>query len=242
MPPLILPGLGAEPSPPDPRDWVLTLPPLTAPLPRRYISPGLGPLLNQGSLPMCVAFASTGLKHWQEHRDGNGTPAFWPQWLYAECKKVDGMPGTAGTTGRAAMQVLKAQGLAIRGKPGEAFHYRIRAYYSVPLTIEAMKRAIMAYGPIVIGEQWPNSWFHPVKNVNPRPSGGIAGGHETLRYGWDDDMDHGSWYNRNSWGRYVGTTNGNFLVPYRYETPDDRPGPGRVQLWEAWKAVDVIDG
>ena len=229
-------GLGAHPSPPDPRDFPLELPPLTAPLPKRYVWAGLGPLLNQGNTPECVAYSHVGLKQWEEKRDGNGIVPFDPDWLYRECKRIDGMPGTDGTTGRAAMKVLKAQGCATKGHPEMAVHYRIAAYYAVPLSVDSIKRAILAYGPVTTGEEWPYSWFSPVHNVVPKPAGGIAGGHETLRYGWDDDAAGGSWYIRNSWGKYAGTTSGNFILPYRYE----HIGGGSVELWECWKARDIV--
>jgi C1A family cysteine protease len=52
-----------------------------------------------------------------------------------------------------------------------------------------------------------------------------------LIFGWDDDVAAGSLLVRNSWGDYLGSTNGNFYAPYARYLPS---------LWECWKACDVI--
>jgi len=216
---------GALESEPDARDYLLELP-LEAKQPARFVCTGLGPLLDQGSSPMCVAYASTGAKQWEEKRDGHGVLPFDPKWLYGRCKALDGN-STPGTTGRQAMRVLKAQGEALVGSTTPV--QPIAAYYAVPVSVAAIKAALRAYGPLVVGGAWYASWFRPTRGVLPAPGGGIAGGHEVLVFGWDDAVGGGSLLVRNSWGKYAGSTNGNFYAPYRVYVPS---------LWEAWKALD----
>ena len=223
-------GLGAHPSPPDPRDWPLELAPLVAPLPRRWVAKGMGPVLNQRDTPQCVAYASSGMKTWQEKRDHHGVVDFDESWLYLRCKEVDSIVGP-GTDGRSAMRVLKGTGCRALGRSEPMSHWRIAAYYAVPVALETLKTALSQYGPILLGSAWYGDWFRPVNGIIGRKAGGLAGGHATLLFGWDDDVAGGSLLIRNSWGLYPGSTNGNFYAPYRFFMPE---------TFEAWKAVDTV--
>jgi hypothetical protein len=68
-------GLGALPDPPDERDYPLSAlyaaEGLTASvvLPTSYAAPGMPPVLDQHSGPMCVASSSSAMKAWQDRRD-----------------------------------------------------------------------------------------------------------------------------------------------------------------------------
>jgi hypothetical protein len=225
-------GLGAYESPPDPRDWPLQLEPLTAPLPDRFLCDGMGPVLNQGSRPTCVAHAASGMATWFGKRDAEGVVDFDEEWLYARCKAIDGIAG-AGTTGRAAMRVMKGTGLKALNRPEPPEHFQVSAYYAVPLGLTALKTALIQYGPIVLGSRWFESWFRPVNGVIDKGTGGVAGGHATLLFGWDDHALSGApaLYIRNSWNMYVGSRNGNFLAS---------PSTFLPNVWEAWKASDFI--
>ncbi len=225
-------GLGFLPSPPDPRDYPLELAPVIAPLPRRYVCPGMGPVLNQGSRPTCVAHAAAGLKTWEEKADRHGVIDFDREWLYARCKETDGYPpGTPGTDGRSAMKVLRNLGCRAVNHPAAPAHFRIAAYYAVPLTLAAIKAALMQYGPICVGGDWYDPWFRPVKGILPPAAGPVVGGHEQLVFGYDDDVAGGSLLVRGSWGLYVGSVNGNTYCPYNRYLPS---------LGEAWKALDLV--
>lgn len=224
-------GLGAIESPPDQRDWPLALPPLAVPLPRRFVSAGMGPVLNQGSLPQCVAYSHAGLKTWEEKRDGGGVIAWDTSWLYGRCKAIDNIAGE-GTDCRSALRVLKGTGCKPSSGNRPAALYKVAAYYAVPTTLDAIKQALVAYGPVTVGGAWYSSWFRPVKGILPAAGGGIAGGHAVLVFGWDDDVAGGSLLVRNSWGKaWPGSTNGNFYGPYSRYLPT---------LWEAWKARDQV--
>lgn len=223
-------GLGALPSPPDNRDFPLVLDE-AAPLPARFIRRLMPPVLNQHATPMCVAFTSAGAKAWQERQDGQKFLLFDPYWLYPIAQRFDGIPlPHNGTTIRAALRVLKGTGMGLAGHPERAGEFKIAGYYAVPFTADAIKRAIMQSGPVLIGSAWYRSWFRPVKGVLPVPSGGIVGGHARLAFGWDDRVNDGSLLVRNSWGMRWGV-NGNSYDAFRYLIP---------ALHDAWRAVDRI--
>lgn len=228
-------GLGANPSPPDPlgRDFILHLD-TAATLPRRFVSTLLAPPDNQGNTGRCVAFALTGMKKWEERREPAHTFInLDQQWLYRRACATDGNPTPysleRGTTLRAGLTILLKEGQPARGEKAVGQN-KIAAYYAVPQTKDAIKRAIMQHGPVVIASQFPWSWFHPVAGVMPKPSGGIAGGHAQMAYGWDEDRGGGSLIVRNSWGGDWGI-HGNSYIPWRYLLP---------LLHDAWRATDVI--
>jgi hypothetical protein len=224
-------GLGALPSPPDDRDWPLQLAPLTAPLPRRFVCAGMGPVLDQHKRPTCVAHAASGLATWFGKRDAEGVTDYDEEWLYARCKVIDGIPGD-GTDGRSAMRVMKGTGLKAVNRPEPPEHFKIAAYYAVPVIADTLRLALTQYGPIVVGGAWYNSWFRPVNGVLPAAGGGVAGGHAVLLFGYDLDVGGGSFLIRNSWGTdWPGSVNGNAYVAFSRYVPS---------LWEAWKAVDVV--
>lgn len=229
-------GLGAIPSPADPRDFPLVLD-TAAVLPARFLSTLMPPVLNQNIHPKgedlgtCVAHTGAAAKAWEERHDGHGFLDFDPFWLYHRAQAIDGVPGDhEGTTIRAALRVLKGTGMALRGHPEVAGSYKIAAYYAVPLNADSIKRAIQQHGPVLIASVWYSSWFRPAKGILPRPAGGVVGGHARLAFGWDDTVGGGSLLVRNSWGDRWGV-NGNSYDPYHFLIP---------ALHDAWRATDVI--
>lgn len=229
--------LGAIPSPPDPRDFRLE-PHLdtAATLPAKFRAPLLGPVLNQGNTGRCVAFSGTGVRQQQERADGDwpkGWPTLDPEWLYEHAEAIDGIPTppgpNRGTTIRAALQVLAKQGQPLTGKPTTAGGFRIASYWAVPYTADAIKRALVQFGPVWIAIRFDRAWFHPVRGVMPPPSSSVVGGHAIYLFGYDDSVAGGSALMRNSWGKGWGT-NGNCYFPWRYLLP---------VLHDAWSTADV---
>jgi hypothetical protein len=225
--------LGAVPSPADPRDHQLAVD-LAAPLPSVYRAPLLAPPLNQTRPPKgeplgtCVAHAATGMRQQEERTSGdwpNGWPPFDPFRLYHQAQAVDGIAGPhEGTTCRAALSVLLHHGAELDGKPAKG--YPVASYAAVPMTPDALKRAVFEHGPLLIASAWYRSWFRPVAGVLPAPSGGIVGGHATLLFGWDDIAGH--LLIRNSWGAGWGS-NGNFRAPISTFIP---------AMHDAWRSLD----
>ena len=224
-------GLGAVPSPTDPRDFLLELPAEARALPYRYAATLMPPVLNQGATPTCVGHAGAAVKAWEERRDPSWARflAIDPMWIYRRAKATDGLPHVQGTFPRAALAVLLREGALLRGASAPNGRLRIAAYYRVPVDVEAMKRAILAYGPLFVATSWSKSWFRPSAGRLPDPST-PAGGHAFVVYGWNDKIAGGSWIARNSWGRAWGVR-GDFFMPYGLWTAAEP---------EAWKALDSI--
>ena len=227
--------LGAHPSPPDPNDWQLPLD-TAAPLPPKFKATLIGPVLNQGNTGRCVAFSGTGIRQQQERSDGDwpkGWPPLDPEWLYEHAEAIDGIPAPPGpqrgTTVRAALQVLAKQGQPLTGKPATAPKFRIAAYHAVPFTADAIKRALVQYGPVWIAIRFNSAWFHPVNGVMPAPNGSWDGGHAIYVWGYDDTVAGGSAVIRNSWAKSWGL-NGNAYFPWRYLLP---------ALHDAWSTTDL---
>lgn len=228
-------GLGFIPSEPDSRDYLLKLAPLTEPLPLKYSAydDTLYPVYNQGRSSLCATYASAALKTWEERGDEKRIDIFDAKWLYVKCKKIDGHPLESGTTLRAAMQVLKAEGMPLARTFGRnANKHKIAAYYKVPFDVHNLKLAIQQYGPIIVGQVWFESWMSPEDGVLPIPEK-VAGGHATIYYGWDDTIKTsaglGGLLGQNSWGLKWGKA-GSYVLPYPYT----------MYFVEAFKAVDVL--
>jgi hypothetical protein len=219
-------GLGAIQSPADANDWHVHLlyatvgaEPVTAPPPTYQVPAPQPATLNQGSTPQCVAFSSAWLKEFEDLRD---TGAFVPN-TGAFFTAIGGGPN--GAVVRNAL----AQMLNVGYPPvsGSAAAHKIAAYYAVPVTQADIKSALMTFGPVLISTPWFNSWFHPnAAGVLPAPDTQV-GGHAIAVVGWDDTK---GFRLQNSWGSGWGIS-GDCFLPYAY----------LPRVWEAWKAVDVIE-
>lgn len=245
-------GLGAIPSPPDPRDYKLALAPFVATVyPSAwkvgppYTKTGLAPTLNQHATGMCTAFAGTGFKQAEELADkhpvlpvlpkwqgsivgGHPEGYFDVEWLYRQAQLIDGVPMPhEGSTLRAILSTLRNKGLAIVGHPDRASRFKIQSYASVPMTVEGVKSALFQYhSPVLVAVDWPDSWFNPIGGVLPKPSSHIAGGHAFQLFGWRA----GQFLGRNSWGPNWGY-HGNFYVSMQ-DLLD--------RMHDAWKAIDIL--
>lgn len=216
-------GLGAIESPPDENDWPIDalfamagLVPDASP-PPSYTAPGpYPPVLNQHDTPMCVAYSTSLLKAYQDLRDTGAADLDEPRFFH-------NIGGTSiGAVLRYALDELLTKGYPQVGGVHPEKH-RIKAYYSIPVTREAIQAAILAFGPIVLSTRWAWSWFEPTSTgVLPSPNAD-AGGHAIVAIGWDSR----GLRLRNSWGKNYGL-NGDVFLRWSYLN--------RVR--EAWKAID----
>jgi hypothetical protein len=217
-------GLGAIDSPPDDRDWDIAtlyvmagLEELATP-PASFLVPGpYPPILNQHATPMCVAFSSALVKGYEDLRDTGAANFDKPTFFAA-------IGGTAnGAIIRNALSRLLSTGypVVVAGQPDR---HKIAAYYSIPVTKTAIQSALMAFGPVLLGSPWYDSWFYPSGGVLPAPTN-VVGGHAFVAVGWDSR----GLRIRNSWGSLWGLS-GDAYLPWAYL--------GRVR--EAWKAIDQI--
>jgi hypothetical protein len=219
--------LGAVPPPYDWRDKQIAELgiPVSEALPASYFAPPVPPVLKQIG-PTCVGFSSTTMRMQQEYRQKHKWFPLSANWLYEECKRIDGMPGVAGSYVRCAMSVLKNKGQPLPNGSGMGEH-RIAAYYAIPHTERDLKNAIFNLGAIVVAGPWFESWFTPKAATGytlPAPDV-QAGGHAYVLNGWDDAR---GLLVHNTWGREWASL-GRAYMPYKYVP----------MLWEAWRATDA---
>ena len=239
-------GLGAHPSPLDLRDYILTPSMIQSAaaglvIPDDYTVPHMPNHLYQNGFPTCTTHAGNQLKRWQEKLDGNGVRTYDQPRMYSWQKQIDGIPGQ-GSTCKAWCEVARTRGIPLKGTAAGVD--KIVGYWKVDIggDWDALKAAIFVYGPVLWGGEFYHSWFHPIKGIVPKPSGVLEGGHATLWVGWRKllmPIKLPALLDWGSWGNYKGSTGGgNVWVPLDYLST--RHQSGKAQVWEQWRATDVI--
>lgn len=181
-------GFGRLPSPPDPRDFLLS----------KYISlrsrlmarfrkaPVLwecDTVLNQLDTPHCVGFSMAGFGNCLPVDDNFGDDD--GHHFYYDCKIEDGEPGAEnGSCIRSAAKVLQDHG-------------RIGAY-AFARTVGEIKIWLLENGPVVVGTEWTTAMMEPGASGFVRVLGGVVGGHAWLLIGYDPRGDF--FTALNSWG------------------------------------------
>jgi hypothetical protein len=220
-------GLGCIPSPYDENDYPISrlyaLVGAPPPPPPDYMVPGEpGPILNQGSTPQCVAYSTAGVKQYEDKLDQGQWFNFNENLFFS---RIGG--GSNGAFLRDAMAQLLKVGYPVVSIDDSAQH-RIDAYYAVPVSLGEVQAALMAFGPLVFGVDWPNSWFHPVKGVLPQPDYS-AGGHAIKVIGWRTVNGQVQLILANSWGTGYGDAGRCYM-----------PSPYLNRVFEVWKTVDQV--
>lgn len=220
-------GLGALESPPDDRDFALddlyTADQLAAALPASYRVPVLPKaIFDQGSTPMCVAYSAATEQAAFDLVD-QGHNYRWDFGYFF--RAIGGGPNGAVIRNALDRRLHRGYPLLPAGSGNSQTLHRISAYYRIPVTKDSLRRAIQAFGVIVLGTPWFNSWFYPVAGILP-PADYQVGGHAICAVGWNQT----GLVLRNTWGAGWGV-NGECTLPWGYL--------GAVR--EAWKAIDVID-
>jgi hypothetical protein len=151
------------------------------------------PVLDQGQTPHCVGFGGA---QW-----GNTLPVDDKfsnadgDRIYYACKVVDGEPGAEdGSDVRSLAKVLQQEG-----------RLSSYAFGSVPTAVQWL----LTKGPVIFGTDWTNDMFTPDADGLVHPTGGVAGGHCYVGYGYDPAT--GRILCLNSWGSSWGA-NGRFSV------------------------------
>ena len=234
-------GLGWIPDLPDHRDFLLSLPPVTADqIPAKVdLRENDSPIFNQGNLGSCTAQAIAAayifnLKKQQEE-------LFVPSRLfiyYNERRMINTVKQDSGAMLRDGIKSIHTEGVCpepswpyditqFKKKPKrrcykEALNYQTISYSRVARDLDSFK-GCLAYGlPFVFGFSVYESFYtREVAKTGmmkwPELSEKRLGGHAVLAVGYDDTLDGGRFIVRNSWGTGWGDK-GYFYMPYKYLT------------------------
>lgn len=244
---MLLRGLGCIKDKLDTRDYLMRAYLPVVKLPKKIDwTKNMSPVRDQGNEGTCVGFATTcGMKEYQEFIDYQKLIELSPRFLYAECKKIDGMPKGEGTTIRAAMKVLAKKGVCQekfwpyvprkKSKPGKgavvnAKKFRIITYARI-LDLNELRLSLSTKGPCVIGVEVFSGMMKTKTGIVPMPKKNESslGGHAICPVGYDDKEKLIKF--KNSWSDKWGRAGYGFL-PYGYI---DR------YMMDAWSSVDIED-
>ena len=224
----------------DPRDYnirqLLALPPakpLPPKLPSLYWTVQTPIVLNQGSTPECVAYASSGMKTDEEYQEWNRVYKFNAGALYAKCKQQDGSPNDPGTWPKVACDIMLKQGMALGCSKKFDTKWGINGYYGITTdnTDDEIKAILYQYGTMLFASYWYDNWMDMFE-VFPSP-GNQNGGHCYRCVGWVPI----GWIIVNSWGKglwgnFMGIGSGIAIMPYgtyrQFVLPDG----------DSWKVID----
>lgn len=190
-----------------------------------------GTTLDQGSEGACVGFGWTG-EAMSSPMPCYGVPELvgnsYGRGVYTRCKQIDEWDGEdyEGTSVLAGAKVMRERGII--------------GSYRWAFSMEDIRNALIALGPVVIGIPWYNSMYYTDDRgqVIVDPDSGLAGGHCLLLNGYSPRR---RWYERvtgysyhqsarwkNSWGDGYGFKG----------TDGVRNGHG----WVKWSDLEVLIG
>jgi len=223
--------------------------------------------LNEG---ICVGFASTAMKEYQEKLEQKSEYDFSKRFVYEHARQIDRLPDNdEGTTIRAAMEVLYEQGVCeescwpyiphIRGSPcktvtEDALPFRIKSYIGLD-TVSDMKEGLLSNGPFVLGIIVYESFEKDDHGVIPMPKADeeILGGHAICIVGYDDAKRQFKF--KNSWGMLWGSggygwLSYDYIEPFAFDgwtaadltAPGPKPRPWWVRLWDWLMRLFKISG
>jgi len=229
------------PSPPDERDFPLSgVMPEILRYPEEYPRPFDLTIINQGSTPTCVGCSGATIKQFLELKEKEFILPDW-QWLYAQCKLIDGMPTLNGTFFRAVLTVLKNTGCKLQGQNNDPSIYRIAEYRRVDdLSFEGIKKTIAVYGHVLGGWRGTNAGWGSEIIRAPR-AGEQTWGHATALTHYFKDYLGG----QNSWGEYK-HKNGLFKSPEDYLPFEawvvllDTPNVSKKETETGWVAAMYV--
>ena len=194
---------------------------------------------DQGKEGTCVGYATVcGVKEYQDRKEYGDYVTLSPEWVYKECKKIDGIPDVNGTYIRTAMKILATKGVprewcckqkipcAGLDKSGERF--KIAGYARISNSIESLKDALYQTGPLAVGIYIYSNMYEVKLGILPDPEGSPVGGHAICLVGYNDNKEQFRF--KNSWGISWGI-NGYGFLPYSY---------AEKALIDAWTCTDLI--
>lgn len=260
-------------SPDDRRDWPLsalkfaTAPfvnVLSASLTRNTLETFIQRVDDQLSKPWCVAFGVCDAIEFQMVMMGLEVPegGFSKAYLYAMCKKYDGIADQDGTFIRIALEIALKYGLCsdslcptttyltsetlpviTNDMLVAASAYKIKAYARLQKSTgyvdnEQIKDALANSQMVVIGSYVEQDNWLNGDDLIDAPAGNYLGGHCTYLFGYDDTYVAGNYtgaeFGANSWGESWGRR-GKYTMMYNYTTNINLDGYPAVM--EAWSFV-----
>jgi hypothetical protein len=230
---------GLIPSPPDDRDYPLSSSPAMLEIKRRPTElPILFdlPVTNQGSNPSCAGHAGGTVKQLIELKEKSFIRPD-REWLYAECKKIDGIPHVRGTYFRAVLKILRDKGCKLEGQNNDPSIYRIGEYRRVDdLSFEGIKNALAIWGHILGGYTGSRQgWAGEI--LRPPRAGDTMFSHAIALLGYEENYILG----QNSWGE-ARHNKGIFKAPSGYSPFEgwvitvDRTNDPRDSVQYGWVA------
>jgi hypothetical protein len=160
---------------------------------------------DQGNTPHCVSYSASKVMNWFNKY------AFAAEWLYKQCKLVDGMPGVDGTNARAACDVLRRKGhwrtmSGVPVKVGPRLQHGIESN-TWATSVNGIRTVFAQHPqPVLIGIDWYEAWFEPSFAAGNYwmqdivRAGGIVGGHEIGIWACSDKRQ--AFGLSNTWGSY----------------------------------------
>jgi hypothetical protein len=159
---------------------------------RRWFVP---PAWDQGSTPQCTAYAGLLLLNAGPVRNKQAGPDA-AEGFYAAEQQIDGFPNPHdGSTVRASMQVMQAEGYI--------------GAYRWAFTVPDVTQWLLTRGPVQLGTDWLDSMFDPITYrrqtwINFQADSSLAGGHSYTAFEVDTtkrcpDGSTGAVMIQNSW-------------------------------------------
>ena len=232
-------GRGALPHKTDVRDYKLVA--MVSQYPDSYQLPFLPPVKNQGNVSSCVAHATSQILEYFAQKELGDFIPLSTDFIY-------GMQGVlferldSGMFLRDACKIVKEYGDCAKDtiptnteQPkctkrleetltdaiyAEAANFRT-ASYAFCKGDNAVKHALINYGPVLGSAKWYDDYLIDDNNVIVFDKSSDYGYHAIMVYGWNE---HG-WLCQNSWGKRW-NKNGLFVLPFG-------------DLFEAWSFVDA---
>ena len=165
--------------------------------PEKYTNPYILNVKNQGNTPHCVGYTCATLKEFLERREGHNIQ-FDGDWIYRECKKIDGIPNFPGTYFRTGLKVLQKIGAMPVGG-GDPSKYRIGGYARVDTDVESIKQALYEFDALLFGFRGSNQGWRTAFIRKPHASE-KQWGHAVYGNGYDATYIDG----QNSFGKNWG--------------------------------------
>lgn len=237
--------LGAIPSPPDPKDYIVRATPQIANLPSSWDFRGLmQPVRNQGAEGLCVPHAvSSGMGGYFQSTKPNISKPYnrllGVRTLYTAARERGGLTSGEGCHVRDALEIARRDGINLESDcpympytyPGEGpnswkhkLENKIGSYASVELSVSGLKTAMYYYGPLVVVIPVFDGFWKPNSEGLVTQSGEINGYHAITFAGWEES----SFLVRNSWGVEWGLK-GYCRLPFN-----------TYQITEAWSATPAL--